>query len=374
MKKKILIPYATYGNGHKVVANYIKNNFSKQNPDLIIETIDILDYTSSFMKKVSKGLFEKTMFAKNPVIWELIYRFYNHRLRSIGMKNLCYKIFDKEKLRNKIKEFNPDIIISTHFFASMLTSKYVKNNLIKAKIYTIITDYELHEFWLKSKEYEEAIIVSTKEMKKELIQKGYPSKKIKVFGIPLSDEFSQNADSEVYKRKLKLVNDKKTVLFFGGGNNSAVSLPFFKKLLEEDYDFNIIFIAGKNNELKRKALELVNNYQNSKVTVLGYVDKIFDYLSAADLVITKPGGLTVSECLHLRKPMILINRSAGQEKGNYKYLVSKKYALKAGNPRKFSKYLKEINNNPDILNNMQNNMQKENKNKAIADLYNLVIK
>ncbi len=374
MIKKILIPYATYGNGHKVVANYIKERFEKKNPDIEIETLDILDYATPFMRKVSKGLFEKTMFAKNPIIWELIYRFYNHKFRSLGMRKLCYHLFDNAKMRAKMEEYNPDIIISTHFFASILASKYLKNNLIQSKIYTVITDYEVHAVWTKSFKYEEAIIVSNKEMSKELIDKGVPKNKIKVFGIPLSDAFCAELDVKTCKKKLKLDNGRLTILFFGGGNNSSVSFPFLEHLIREKYDFNIIFIAGKNNDLKKQVNDLVKKEGTKNIQVLGFVDGVKEYMTASDLVITKPGGLTVTECLFLKKPMLLINKSAGQEKANYKYLVKNKFALKASNLKEFGTYLTKIAKNPQILKKMSDNMDQDKKKTAIDELYSLVMK
>ncbi len=374
MIKKILVPYATYGNGHKVVAYYIKEKFATKNPDIEIETLDILDYATPFMRKVSKGIFEKTMFAKHPFAWEWIYRFYNHKFRSLGIRNLCYHLFDNDKLRKKVQEFNPDIIISTHFFASILASRYIRYGLIDSKLYTIITDYEVHEVWTKAKNVEEAIIVSNKEMRHDLIEKGVPKNKIKVFGIPLSDAFCEDLDIKACKKKLKLDNGKKTILFFGGGNNSSVSLPFLEKLITGDYDFNIVFISGKNTELKKKVSELVKRHASSNVQVLGFVDGVKEYMAASDLVITKPGGLTVTECLFLQKPMLLINKSAGQEKANYKFLVKNKYALKASNPKEFGIYLDKISNNPHILEVMSENMGKEKKKKSIDELYNLVMK
>ena len=230
MIKKILIPYATYGNGHKVVANYIKERFEKKNPDIEIETLDILDYATPFMRKVSKGLFEKTMFAKNPIIWELIYRFYNHKFRSLGMRKLCYHLFDNAKMRSKIEEYNPDIIISTHFFASILASKYLKNNLIQSKLYTVITDYEVHEVWTKSFKYEEAIIVSNKEMSKEDLLKYYEMLVDKYPIISIEDPFEEN-DLTSFAKLTSLLGNKIMVI----GDDAFVTNP---KYLKEGIELN----------------------------------------------------------------------------------------------------------------------------------------
>ena len=371
--KKVLIIHATYGNGHKMVAKYIQNYFTNQG-DCEVEVIDLLDYASPFIKKVSLKLFEKTMFAKLPFIWELIYKFYNNKYRSIGTKKMCYKLFDKAKLRKKISEFNPDIIVSSHYFGSMIAAKYKKDNLINAKLYTIITDYEVHEFWTKTAKEDDAIIISTKEMKNDLIKRNIPKEKIKIFGIPISDNFDNDLDQEDLKRKFNLDNNKPTILFFGGGNNSSSSLPFFKRLLVKNYNFNIIFVAGNNPKLKNKVNELVREYNSNNVTVLGYITNVYEYMSACDVVVSKPGGLTVSECLALHKPMILINRNAGQEKGNYKYLVKKRYAFKASKPYQFSRIITIISLSPNILSKMSKKIAKRSNKKSVEQLYKLVMK
>lgn len=374
MKKRILVVYATYGNGHRIVAEYIKKSFKKKDENISVKTIDILDYSSPFIKTVSKKIFEKTMFSKIPIIWELIYKFYNNKYRSIGTKKMCYKLYDKNNLRKEVVKYKPDVVISTHYFGSMLMEKYKKEGLINSKLYTIITDYEIHEFWTKSFKSEEAIIVSNKEMKNDLLKKGISRNKIKVYGIPLSDNFMQDLDIDDLKRKLKLDNDRKTILFFGGGNNSKSSLAFLKKALNYDANFNILFIAGKNKELKNKVTKLAKENNCKNIKILGYVNNVYEYMYASDLVVTKPGGLTVTECLYLHKPMLIINRNAGQEKGNYKYLVKNKFAIKTSHPYKFAKYLKEIANNDKILKNMQKALKKYGQKHALDDLFNLIMK
>ncbi len=169
MKKRILVVYATYGNGHRIVAEYIKKSFKKKDENISVKTIDILDYSSPFIKTVSKKIFEKTMFSKIPIIWELIYKFYNNKYRSIGTKKMCYKLYDKNNLRKEVVKYKPDVVISTHYFGSMLMEKYKKEGLINSKLCTIITDYEIHEFWTQSIKSEESIFLTNKAMKNDLL-------------------------------------------------------------------------------------------------------------------------------------------------------------------------------------------------------------
>ena len=372
MKKKVLILYATYGNGHKVVADNIYNYLSSKKVEA--KKIDILDYIFPPTKILSKTFFEKTMFSKIPIIWHCVYKFYNNKVCSLGSRQFCYQLFDKKKLRRQIKDFNPDIIISSHFFASMLASRYIKSGLTKAKLYTIITDFKIHEFWTKSFKEENAIIVSSKQMQKELIEKGVPKNKIKIYGIPVAWQFYEKKDINSLKKKYNISNNKITILFFGGGNNSLSSLPFLKKLIASNLNYQVFFITGNNKRLKIQAEKAVLEAQNQNIQVLGFCDSVDEYMSCSDLVITKPGGLTVSECLALKKPMLLINYSAGQEKDNYKYLVENNYAIKTSNPHKFEKVLKEIFTNPHILKSMQRSLKLKEHQNSLASLIKLILK
>ena len=126
--------------------------------------------------------------------------------------------------------------------------------------------------------------------------------------------------------------------------------------------------------MRVKIIILKNKLTTKNIQVLGFVDGVKEYMTASDLVITKPGGLTVTECLFLKKPMLLINKSAGQEKANYKYLVKNKFALKASNPKEFGTYLTKIAKNPQILKKMSDNMGQDKKKTAIDELYSLVMK
>ena len=131
---------------------------------------------------------------------------------------------------------------------------------------------------------------------------------------------------------------------------------------------------NSNPTLTKKIDKLAKENNCKNIKILGYVNNVYEYMYASDLVVTKPGGLTVTECLYLHKPMLIINRNAGQEKGNYKYLVKNKFAIKTSHPYKFAKYLKEIANNDKILKNMQKALKKYGQKHALDDLFNLIMK
>lgn len=367
--KKILIIYATFGTGHKSIANYVEDYFKKNNPNFEVKTLDLISYVL-FGKSTTK-VSNRIILSKNQLLWGAIYNFFNNKVTTFGTYKMISKFFDSEALKKEVIDFNPDLVISTHFFASTTISRYVKKNYINSKLITIITDYQAHELWLQNHKAEDAIIVGSKEAKKEIVKKNVLKSKVKIYGIPISSKFSEKYNKEEVLKKLGILNDKKIYLFFGGGGEGSFSsLPYFKELVKLNLNAYIIFIAGNNEKLKKKVQKIVNKSNNIKV--LGFVNNVEEYMTISDLIITKPGGITVTECLTLKRPMVLINKTAGHEKGNFKYLIKKGFALNGSSVKKFKKTMILIQANEKILNKIVHNLNKNSENKEpIKKLYNL---
>ena len=205
--------------------------------------------------------------------------------------------------------------------------------------------------------------------------KGVDIKRIYSYGIPISDTFrTTHSASDITKIKIKynVNNDKKTFLFFAGGSlGSAYSLKFLKKLLEDNYDINIIYVCGKNDKLKKKTEKMVkqNNYKN--ITVLGFSKEVNNLLSISDVVITKPGGISITECLEMKKPMLLIPGNGGNEIYNAKFVSKNGYGIRCRTPRKLTKTVESILKRKNIINNMNRKLEKYKRNDSIAKIYKL---
>lgn len=376
MKTKVLLLYASYGNGHKAIANYIEDYLLNNSNDYEVLTIDLLNNTSKIMGSFSRKVGEKLILSKFPVIWEVVYRFFDNKVNSFALNKIISKFFDNKNLKKKVVGFNPDITIATHYFCSGIISRYNKQGIINSKLISIVTDHAVHEIWLKNNKYEDAIIVGNKEAERSLLRKGISKDKVKNFGIPISSKFYEcDYDKEELLKKYNLTGKRKIILFFGGGGIGAkASLPYLKIITKKRINYDVIFIAGRNEELKEKAEHLVKKYKRNNIKVLGFVNYISELLYISDIVVTKPGGITITECLCLKRPMIIINKNAGQEKDNYKYLVRNGYAIKASNHRSFLRYLIYLEINPKILERMENRISKIEKNNAMENLFNYIEK
>lgn len=374
-KKKILIAYATYGSGHKTVAEYVYEYLIKNNikDELDIRIIDILDYSNK-LGDLTKNIFEKSFQLKGNFIFNTIYELFDHRLTTINYKFLTRTLFSKE-LEDYIIDFEPDIMISSHFFASIMMEIINQKYNIKTKIVTIITDYQSHQMWIKNKNKSTAYIVSNEIVKQQLINDGIKKEKIYPFGIPLSNNFRNVVcDIDVVKNNYNVNNNLSTYLFFaGGGMGASYSYDYFKKILELKLDINMIFVCGKNEKLKNRAEYLVKNRNYKNVLVLGYTNDVFNLMNISDLVITKPGALILTESLEMRKPLLLIPGAGGQENYNAKFIKRNGFGINCCNPRKTGKYVKKIYDNPKILEKYKYNLMNYEKNKSIDKIHKLVI-
>ena len=373
MKKRILIPYATYGSGHKTIANYIKDYF-EQNGEYECLTIDLINYSFPIIGTFSKKVTENLM-TKLPSIWSLIYFVFDNKISSYVSGKINIKLLDNKKLRNDIIEFNPDITIATHFFGSDIINYYNKKNYTDSKLVTVVTDYKSHDFWLNNIKETDAIIVSSFEERLNLIKKGFKNKQIHTSGIPICMDTLNNLKVDNLLKKYKCNNNKLNILFFvGGGNGALINLVYFKELLKNNYDVNILFVAGRNKEAERKAKEYVKRYKNKNVKIFGFVSNINELYKISDIVITKPGGAQITECILFNKPMILIKSNGGQEIYNRKYLTRNGYAKWARTKNVFNKEINLLINDDKERNKMIKKISKIKQEKSIEKLFKIVEK
>ena len=244
---------------------------------------------------------------------------------------------------------------------------------------TVITDYASHSYWRKDHKSQDAFIVANEIMKNEMIKKGIDGKKIYAFGLPFDrKKMETKLSSEETYFKYGIDATKKTYLFFGGGAvGSMASLDYLKALIWRELPINIIFISGKNQKLEEKARRYVMKKKAANVKVLGFTKDVYSLLNISDVVISKPGGATLTECIDMRVPMILIPGNGGPEKYNARYICRKKYGCKVISVWGLARAVKKTLNNEKMIDKWRDNMKKHDKNestKKILELTNKLLK
>lgn len=369
MKKKILIIYASYGNGHKAIGKYIERYFLEQNPHLEIKCVDLMDYAMPLIGKISQKV-NSFFMLKTPIIHDMFYKGSNTVVGGYIVDHISTVLFKNKKMRKVLLDFNPDLTIATHFFGSSLISHYNKKGLINSKLVTVVTDYESCELWLNDYKCDDYLIVVDKSEVPFLVKRGIDKKKIKPLGIPIAPITDNNFKKETLLKKLNISGDRLICTFFGGGGNgSTTSIPYIKRIMKNNLNLDIIYIAGNN----KKSKEIVDNYiKDNNITnvhTLGFVTNVPEILQISDFVISKPGGAQSTECLYFHKPILMINASGGQEIANYKYFTKNGYGKRFRTSFGLTNEVKHLVNNPKVLKNMQNNMAKNDNRDAMDKLY-----
>jgi processive 1,2-diacylglycerol beta-glucosyltransferase len=223
-------------------------------------------------------------------------------------------------LYRSITSFQPDVIVSTHFLPSELCAGWRRSGRLPVPLCTVITDFDPHCMWLHAGT--DRYCVPTDEARARLIEDGIDPAIIEVIGIPIGREFAALPDRSTAARRLNLDPDRSIILIMGGGLGVGAMEAVARSLLSHSLDAQIVFITGSNHALRRQLKAM------SKMWIVrGFVDNMPDWLAAADVVISKAGGLAGSELLAAGVPTIIPRALTGHEARNAQYLAATGAAL-----------------------------------------------
>lgn len=372
---KILIFYASYGGGHLNAAKSIHQCLLNNYKNLDIELIDCMKYVNKTIEKVTTAAYRE-MAKKAPWAWGRIYSD-SQRGPLAHLSSRSNKIM-AIKLLKLLREKQPDLIISTHPFGSQMCSYLKRKGKITSKIATIMTDFAPHDQWLVGSDFTDYYFVAHDKMKQYLISKNVASEKIHVTGIPISNRFSLAHDKQKILDTYNLDKNKKTILFFGGGEfglGKNRTVEIFESFVKLDNDIQIVAISGKNEKMKLAFEEIVKKYNKSNtVRILGYTNEVPELMSISDIVVTKPGGLTTSESLASGLPMVIINPIPGQEEENAEFLESKGIAVWIRKTYDSDMTVKKLINNSEKLDLMKKNTSILAKPKSTESICEILLK
>ena len=355
---KVLIFYASYGGGHLNAAKSIEYCLKKNYLSLDIELIDCMKYVNKTVEKLTTSAYREKK-KKIPWAWGKIYA--NSQKGPLAHISSRSNKIMAIKLLKLLREKNPDLIISTHPFGSQMCSYLKRKGKISAKIATIMTDFAPHDQWLVGHDFTDYFFVAHDKMKQYLISKNIPESKVFATGIPISDRFLQTYNHKKILDSYHLEENKKTILFFGGGEfglGKTRTAQIFEDFVQvaNQKGFQIVAIAGKNPKMKAAFEEIVQkNQANNYVCVLSFTNEVPELMSISSLVVTKPGGLTTSESLASHLPMVVINPIPGQEEENAEFLEEKGIAVWIKKQENSKEIIEKLLSDPKKLEQMKEN-------------------
>ena len=372
--KKILIFYGSYGGGHLSAAKSIKEYIDTHYKDTETILVDCVEYVNHSFNKITTTAYNE-MAKKVPWAWGKVY--VKSKKGTMSSITHTYNKVMAIKLKQLFKTTQPDLIICTHPFASQMCAFLKKKKKITSELATIMTDYAPHPQWLTDSEYMNYYFVAHEEMKNQLIDAGIPAYKVFATGIPLSNRFLQSYNKQETLSTFGLLPNKKTILFFAGGEFGLCKSKTYKMLeaMAENFDnIQIIAISGKNEKIKKNFDEIVKEYnKEDSIKVLSYTNKVPELMSISDMVITKPGGLTTTESLASGLPIIVINPIPGQEEENAEFLEKQNLAIWVRKKDNVEDVLKNVFNNPSLMRKMKINARLFAKKHSTKDICKILL-
>ena len=370
----ILLFYASYGSGHLSAATAIEQYIRENYPDAKTLKIDCVEYINKSINKISTSAY-KSIILKTPMLWGQVYKLLkNDTILDITQFS---NRFMAKKIFTLFEDFEPDLVISCHPLGGQITSFLKSHKKTNCKLATVMTDFASHKQWLIGKDYTDYFFVSNIEMKTSLISEGIYPNKIYVSGIPISPNFYKNYDKENIYKSLNIEKNKKNIIFFGGGSlglssSSNIQAILTSLLQATDESHQIIIISGKNQKLYNDFQKTINNtYHKSQIKLIDFTTELPELLPITSFVITKPGGLTITECISTNVPIILINSIPGQEKENAQYIADNKMGIWIKATKPTSEYFQEIFNDTKLIEEIKENQKKYshiNSTKNICDI------
>ena len=346
--KKILLLYISNNSGHHRATLAIQEALNLLSPDLRIMNINCFNYTNPVLEKVINSTYNKVIKIK-PEVWEYLYDNPKIVRRSHKIRSMIHK-FNSKKLKKLITKFNPEAIACTQAFPCGMIADFKKTYKLDIPLVGVLTDYYPHSYWIFDNV--DGYIVPSDQAKKRLVEAGVKKERVHVYGIPISPTFSKPLDRDFILENLDLDPKIPTVLIMGGGQGLGPieELVFAVNTIERQ--LQVIVVCGTNKKLK-KWLEKRKKLFRKKMTILGYTKQINVLLDIADLIVTKPGGLTTAESLTKSLPIVIVNPIPGQEAKNTEFLIEAGVAVKARNPLDAAVLIANLLNNPAKLNKMK---------------------
>lgn len=372
MRKKILIVYSTAGIGHKKASLAVKKALDEIAPkETDVTLIDALDYTNAFFKWSYLQAY-LLMVNKLPMLWGLSYYITDNFFVNLVVSKIrrISNWLNSGKLTKYLLETEPDVIISTHFFASEVIAEMKRSGILKCRLITVVTDYRLHSWWICC--CTDTYVVASREAKDDLIRWKVDPAKVNVLGIPVEPVFTKKLDKAKTMEKLNLKRGIFTILAIGGGFGVGPIEDIVRAANEIQEPVQVAAICGHNEELVKKLSSLAPTLK-AHLKVLGFVDNVYEYMDAADILISKSGGITVSESLAKEIPMIIISPIIGQETRNSDFLVTNGAAIKIDRVSDLKDALEDVIRHPEKIDRMRDAIRKIKKPEACYDVAKIAI-
>ena len=328
---RILVLSASVGAGHMRAAQAVELALREVVPEATVKNVDVLELTNTAFRRLY-GKAYLDLVNRAPHVLGYFYDLLDQPSRSGRNRGDRLRLaVEKINLRAFIRFLKDepwDLVINTHFLPAEIIASLRKKEELHLPQVTATTDFETHRLWVN--EPCDHYFTATEEGAKYLQYWGVPAEQTTVTGIPIHPVFSKPKDRGECLRKHGLQGDRPIVLQLAGGFGVGPIAKIYQALLTVEQPIELVVIAGKNEKVKAE-LEGIAVPPKHRVKILGFTTDIDELMAVADLVVSKPGGLTTSETLARGAVMVIVNPIPGQEARNSDFLLESGAAIKVNN-------------------------------------------
>ncbi|NGQ95303.1 glycosyl transferase [Brevibacillus sp. SYP-B805] len=329
MSRNILLVTEEWaGSGHWMAACALEQVLRERGGDARVEMIGGLHTASPLLKRLSRAAYLGSL-RYVPEVWHRLYE--RDHLWSRAFKKPLGMVLGKRLLQNVIEQTAPEVVVATHAYCLAALAEAKKRAAKPFALVGVCTDFHFHHFWFHPQI--DAYVVANEQIAADAVRRfGVPAENVYPYGIPLRPPFARENDrqKDEWRKQVGLRPDRFTVLISGGEGGYGEIGPVVKRLLQMEKPLQIIVATGKNAALLRELAACLTGIASPHtVHLLGYVQDMWAYIGAADAWISKPGGLTCSEALAMRTPLILYRPLPGQERKNSQFLRTHQIAEEA---------------------------------------------
>ena len=366
--KKILLMYISEHSGHHQASVALEKALKKNLASEVLN-INAFKYTNPVIEKIIHKAY-MGLIKKRPEIWGRLYDNPTVVKKTERLRSLVHNA-DSKKIDRLIKQFKPDAIGCTQAFPCGLVAEYKKKYHVNIPLVGILTDYAPHTYWIY--ERVNAYIVPSPDTGNTLIEKGVPAGKIKALGTPIDPLFEAPLNKDKICNEIGLSAKRPVILVMGGTYGIGPDEKLIKALGDSSGDVQVIMITGVNKKLFKKIKKIESSYRK-KLLTMGFIYNVHELMEIADIIITKPGGLTAAEALSKSLPMIILNPLPGQETLNTKILTDKGMALRACDEHDAVRLAEELLDNPSKIKKMQKTIRANAKPHSATDVAEFLLK
>ena len=325
--QRIAILSVSAGAGHVRAAQALQAAAERWYPDVEVTHVDVMELVPKLFRKVYTDTYIKVV-EHHPAFWGYLYARTDREKVDSALSRLRVAIerLNTQKLKQVLHEIDPDHVICTHFLPAQILARKIRKGDFAMPVWVQVTDFDVHALWLH--EGMDGYFAANDEVAWRMAERGIAPATIHVTGIPIMPVFGDPQSRCKSATEFNLDPNRKTLLLMAGGAGIGGIEQLAERLLRLDRDFQVVALAGRNQVLLSALQELAASYPR-RLFPLGFTKVIERVMAASDLAITKPGGLTTSECLAMGLPMIVVSPIPGQEERNADFLLEKGAALKA---------------------------------------------